>query len=234
MKTVFSRDELLKLRALIDNALEAAEDEAGATQSDKPRHELGGQITLHSSVIGDILMDCIEVYEDGAKGLYLMHYGLPHMEFDAAESAGRGQDWGNNDYELSNVRAWLNSAAADWWKRTHVFDAPPSYADAPGLLHGLSEETLARIVPNAELRGDKFFLLSHEDVTGGIPYFKTEAGKKLLVKTDVDGDRVWWWLRSPLPGNSSYVRVVNLDGYAGADSYAYYRNGAVAAACVIA
>lgn len=233
MKTTFTKDTLLQLRALIDNELENI-DESAPVSTDKPRHELGAQITLPNSDYGDILMDCIHVYGNGESGLYLMHYGMPNMEFDAAESAGRGQDYGNNDYLLSNVRQWLNIQAVDWWERTHTFDAPPSYADKPGFLHGFDAETLARIVPTYAVENDRFFLLSYEDVTGEIPYLQMEAGKKLLVKTDKNGNRVWYWLRSPHPINSYGARGVYDDGNTDTSSYACYRRSAVAAACVIA
>ena len=234
MKTTFTKDELLQLRALIENALADLDKEEKDTATDKPRHELGAQIALHNSDYGDILMDCVHVYNNGGSGLYLMRHGLPNMEFDAAESAGRGQDYGNNDYGLSNVRQWLNLPTVDWWERTHTFDAPPSYADKPGFLHGFDAETMARIVPTDVVGNDRFFLLSYEDVTGEIPYFQTEAGKKLLAKTDKDGNRVWWWLRSPDPSSSRSARGVGIVGDAGSTGYAYLRYYAVVAACVIA
>lgn len=234
MKTTFTKDELLQLRALIENAIDDLDKLEKDAQTDKPRHELGAQITLHNSDYGDILMDCVHVYGDGGSGLYLMHYGLPNMEFDAAESDGRGKDYGNNDYGLSNVRQWLNLPTVDWWERTHTFDAPPSYADKPGFLHGFDAETMARIVPSDAVGCDRFFLLSYEDVTGEIPYFQTEAGKKLLEKTDRGGNRVWWWLRSPHPLNTNDVRVVNTGGNSSDSASAYDRGGGVAAACVIA
>lgn len=197
----------------------------------KPAHEVGGQITLHNADYGDILMDCIHPIDGGKRGLYLFHHAFPEMEFDAAEAAGRGQDYGNNDYQLSNVRAWQNSTLVDWWKRTHIFDAPPSYADKPGLLHGFDSETMARIVPFED--GDVFRLLSAEEVEGGIPYLQTEEGKKLLSKTDKNSTAVWWWLRSPDPNFPDYVRHVHTDGNTYSSASAYGRDEGVAAACVI-
>jgi len=32
---------------------------------------------------------------------------------------------GNNDYELSNIHQWLNSAEGQWYHPTHPYDAPP-------------------------------------------------------------------------------------------------------------
>ena len=194
-------------------------------------HKTGDKITIHNADPGDIPMDCIDAYNDGKRGLYLFHFAIPNMEFDAAEAAGRGEDYGSNDYALSNVRAWLKSGLVDWWKRTHVFDAPPSYADKPGFLHGFSSATMGRIVPFDD--GDVFRLLSYDEVTGGIPYLQTEEGKKLLRKTDKGGKPVWWWLRSPYPYSTSYVRNVYADGDSGYGAGAYGRGGGVAAACLI-
>ena len=197
----------------------------------KPAHEVGGQITLHNADYGDILMDCIHPIDGGKRGLYLFHHAFPEMEYDAAEAAGRGQDYGNNDYDLSNIRAWQNSPLVDWWKRTHVFDAPPSYADKPGLLHGFSDDILQRIVPFEN--GDLFRLLSAEEVEGGIPYLQMEEGKQLLRKTTEGGAAVWWWLRSPSPYYAEIVRDVSTDGNSNSSAVAYSRDEGVAAACVI-
>ena len=224
------RETLLEIRSKIDRILTQDAPESKAEQR-KPAHEVGGQITLHNADYGDILMDCIYPIDGGKRGLYLFHHAFPEMEFNAAESAGRGQDYGNNDYQLSNVRAWQNSTLVDWWKRTHIFDAPPSYADKPGLLHGFSDDVLQRIVPFEN--GDLFRLLSAEEIEGGIPYLQTEEGKQLLRKTTEDGTAVWWWLRSPYPGNTSYVRDVNTDGDTRRSAGAYDRYEGVAAACVI-
>lgn len=229
MKTEFSRETLLQLKALIDNALEDTATE------DRPvtRIKLGEQITLHNEDYGDMLMDCVLVSEDGRRGVFLAHNAFPGMEFDAAESAGRGEDYGNNDYELSNVRQWLRSDKLDWWERTHTFDAPPSYADKPGFLRGFDAETLARIAPCDAIHGDLFFLLSYEEVTGEMPYLQSEEGKKLLKKTDGNGRPVWWWLRSPSPHLTRSARDVCSSGDPDGSDSAYNRYGAVAPACIV-
>ena len=198
-------------------------------------HVLGGQITLQHEIYGDILMDCVHILENG-NGVYLMHYALPRMEFDAAEAAGRGLDFGNNDYSLSNIRQWLNSEdGRGWWKSTHVFDAPPSYADRPGFLYGFTEGSLALVGWGGPegFESDTFFLLSEEEVEGGLPYLKTPEGRKLLRKTDKDGNPVWWWLRSPSPSDPGIARDVGTDGHTYSYDCAFDRCGAVAAACVI-
>ena len=232
---VLTKEQLARLRVRLKDAmaeLDRMEAEAsGKNEETTPAHRPGDEISLYNADYGSIAFDCIQSIEGGKCGLYLFHYALPNMEYDAAEAAGRGEDYGNNDYDLSNIRAWQNSPLGDWWKRTHVFDAPPSYADKPGLLHGFSDDILQRIVPFEN--GDMFRLLSYEEVTGGIPYLQTEEGKKLLRKTTEDGTAVWWWLRSPSPDNPDSVRNVNTDGNTNSNAHAYNRNEGVAAACVI-
>jgi len=48
---------------------------------------------------------------------------------DAAEPENPDEDiavGGNNDYELSNIHAWLNSDREDWYAPAHAYDAPPT------------------------------------------------------------------------------------------------------------
>ena len=235
MDETLTIEQIKRLRARLEGAmaeLDRMEAETnGKNEETTPAHRPGDVISLHNADYGSIAFDCIQSIEGGKCGLYLFHYALPNMEYDAAEAAGRGEDYGNNDYDLSNIRAWQNSKLADWWKRTHVFDAPPSYADKPGLLHGFSDDILQRIVPFEN--GDMFRLLSYEEVTGGIPYLQTEEGKKLLCKTTEDGTAVWWWLRSPGPDGAERVRGVRTCGCSLTYARACGRGEGVAAACVI-
>lgn len=231
MAITFSREDLLRLKMVIESQIEAIDSEDDGVET--PKHFLGRKETLHHVEYGDMEYNCIHLFEGGKRGLYFPTYVLPNMEFDAAESAGRGQDYGNNDYGDANCRQWINTDKLDWFERRHTFDAPPSYADRAGFLAGFDEDTLRHIVPYDDCNGDLFFLLSYEEVTGGLPYLQTEEGKKLLKKTDKDGNTCWWWLRSPYPNNSYYVRGVDYDGSANAYSYACNRVLALAPACVI-
>ena len=113
------------------------------------------------------------------------------MCFDAAEpssSVGNRPTLGNNNYKFSNIRQWLNSAAAagSWYSAQHSTDAPPisenvggynPYYDAAGFLNAftanerniLLDTTLLSAVCHYDGGGnvttvDKMFLLSVNEV----------------------------------------------------------------------
>lgn len=170
--------------------------------------------------------------------------------------------YGSNNWAESAARQWLNSAADAnaWWHPQTIFDRPPSYANAPGLLAGFDEDFLAAIGPvdvttarntvyeagNAtggsyETR-DKFFLLSMAEVGLGKNDQITEGSVLAYYDGATDVDRIkydisngstarYWWMRSPYPWNAYIVRSVNPGGSLSSNS-AYDGRGA-AAACVI-
>lgn len=97
---------------------------------------------------------------------------------------------------------------------------------------------------------DKLFLLSYTQV-GGQPWgnpvqadedtllpafnglsYGNEPERVKVRQTD-ETTTVWWWLRSPSPSRSCYVRVVDLGGGADTSGYACGRDFALAPACVI-
>lgn len=76
--------------------------------------------------------------------------------FDAAEPGKKGaypyeasDRFGNNNYALSNLHRWLNSADENWYHPTHAYDTPPTaenlrygehpYAAEPGFLARFSD-----------------------------------------------------------------------------------------------
>lgn len=84
--------------------------------------------------------------------------------FDAAEPQEKWQNifestgkYGNNNYALSNINAWLNSAEAFWYAPTHERDTPPKganlryaeqpNADACGFLRELEPKFVEQILP---------------------------------------------------------------------------------------
>ncbi len=84
---------------------------------------------------------------------------LQFMCFDAKESGGSSnrKNYGNNNYEKSNIDQWLNSdaGAGQWWSSTHSYDQAPSnsnvgnnyneYDAKVGFLNGFSNEFKAKL-----------------------------------------------------------------------------------------
>ena len=67
---------------------------------------------------------------------------------------------GNSDYDLSNIRQFLNSAEEVWYEPTHGCDAPPSrevtyhvcsYAEHPGFLCGFEQYERSCLTSEIEL-----------------------------------------------------------------------------------
>ena len=153
------------------------------------------------------------------------------------------------------------ATANGWWAKTNKFDRPAAYADDAGLLHGMDQDFLdsvrALAVPcktnnTFELDGwtlntaytlaDKFWLASRNEVG-----FGTENVAEGSVLKAYDGaanvDRIkydlssksaarFWWLRSPYPSGSYYVRFVLADGSLG-NGHANGGLGAVAACAIM-
>ena len=93
----------------------------------------------------------------------LTEYVIGVRALDAAESGPEGRypfeqsgKFGNNNYLLSNLNQWLNSAEQDWYKPQHDRDAPPTaehlrygehpYLDEPGFLCRFSEAFRSHLV----------------------------------------------------------------------------------------
>ena len=131
------------------------------------------------------------------------------MAFDAAENSA-SRYYGNNDYVYSNIRQWLNSAAAagQWYTAQHSSDAPPStdnlwngvnpYDTIAGFLNGFTANEQAAILttdvimkqPSFNGGGtvtgqDKMFLMSGTEV-GSSGTNASSAGKKLAYFTSDD------------------------------------------------
>ena len=128
--------------------------------------------------------------------------------FDAIEAGNSDENrksYGNNRYIYSNIRQWLNSAAAGaWYAAQHSADAPPTnanvwdnyneYDQEAGFLAGFSANFLAALLSTSRTVGrsytdgggtetctDKVFLATCTEVglTGGVT-----AGSKLALFSD--------------------------------------------------
>ena len=171
--------------------------------------------------------------------------------------------YGSNNYKESAIRQWINSAAVAnaWWAPTNIFDRPASYANLPGLLHGMDSEFLAVVkaitVPcktnntyelpdwtknTAYTVADRFWLASRDEMGFGVENVAegsvlaayNGAGNTDRIKYDLSNGSTArnWWLRSPYPGNANNARLVNTDGSLSGDR-ANVGHGAVAACAIM-
>ncbi len=93
----------------------------------------------------------------------LTNHVIAVRALDAAEPGKKGRypyessdRFGNNNYPLSNLHQWLNSAEDDWYRPTHALDAPPQadglrygehpYAGEPGFLARFSDTLRENLV----------------------------------------------------------------------------------------
>ena len=170
--------------------------------------------------------------------------------------------YGSNNYKESAIRQWINSQAAAnaWWAPTNIFDRPASYANLPGLLHGMDSEFLAVVkavaIPcktnntyelpewtkdTAYTVEDRFWLASRDEVGFGVERVAegsvlaayNGAGNTDRIKYDQSNGSTarYWWLRSPNPGYATDARYVNTDG--SLNGYHASNGRGVVAACVI-
>ncbi len=156
--------------------------------------ELGSEISLG----GGIWIAKRKTETEGIVTLALKT-SLKNMEFDEAEPGNPDElraDYGNNDYELSNIRQWLNSRGNDWFRKQHEYDAPPEdYEYTNGFLTDFTEKELDAIKKLEN--GDLFYLPSVDEVD--------------LVTGD-EFDKGWVRTRTPSSSYSSFVRIVNSSG----------------------
>lgn len=111
---------------------------------------------------------------------------LLSMQFDAREG------WTENrNYELSNIRQFMNSEQHHWYHPTHPDDYPPgrimldSYITIridryPGLLSHFSDEEI-RLLSGSD--GNRLRLPTVSEIQGGFPYFK-RYGKRARVSPE--------------------------------------------------
>lgn len=155
--------------------------------------ELGGMIWL---VRGD---------NDDKKTITLvLKESLKNMEFDNAEPDSPDEnvrDYGNNIYELSNIRQWLNSRGKGWYQKKHMYDAAPSYVGKKGFMSRFSKKELKAIIPAA---------VGHND--GLCDYFYLPSQDEKSLVTNDQFDENWVWTRSPHSAYSYGVRSVYSTG----------------------
>jgi hypothetical protein len=162
--------------------------------------------------------------------------------------------YGNNNYEISAIRQWLNSdSAAFAWQPLGLYDMPSSYS-TQGFLNILDPDLKAVIgavdkqVAKATYDGggqtlfsDKVFLLSRvemglgtEGVTTGEAVYDFWNGRTNAdrIKTNLSNSVGIWWLRSPYVSFTYLTRVVLTSGALDFNG-AYGGAISLAPACVI-
>lgn len=124
----------------------------------------------------------------------LTQYCIDTFPYDSAEIGGTSMRWkyGNNNYELSNIRQWLcsNKKRGEWYTSTHSNDNPPVapgyygmcnyYAERDGFLYHFTADEQNAILPSQIYVGfsaldstsgkyltDKVFLPSHYNLHQG-------------------------------------------------------------------
>lgn len=137
--------------------------------------------------------------------------------FDAIEagnSVSNRRSYGNNRYAHSNIRQWLNSAAASWYAAQHSADAPPSSANVwtnhnpynteAGFLTNFSQRfrdalltTSLTVAKNtvtdgggSEVVSDKVFLLSNTEVGLANENSVAEGSRLALFSAGTDASRI--------------------------------------------
>ena len=217
------------------------------TQVEERQLVLGDTVTLGSYNDEPILWRVIHLSEDGSRAVLITENIITMKAFDAAESTAFNVDggndyWnylsadfedpaleakvrGNNEWESSNIRAWLNS---DTEVVSYTGGAPiksvmsekkNAYDSEAGFLYGFDENERAALVETqietkgatqTQITNDKVFLLDLEELA-----WLEEAGVSIMAKPtesavnqdatkwyrafslDYEVDNYFWWLREP-------------------------------------
>jgi hypothetical protein len=151
-------------------------------------------------------------------------------------------EYGNNSWETSAARQWLNSTApkGKWWNPQHPWDAKPDEADEyDGFMCGLQQDFADSVRTYRAFTlctdggctdsEDKFWLPSITELTGEANGGIME-GERLLQCALPTGFS--WRLRSPHPGYSTNVYYVSTSGRL-SNYTATYTGIGLAPACVI-
>ena len=204
--------------------------------------DIGTEVTIPytnegSGISGPIVFEVVGVNHhtttEYQKTITLMtKHIIRKAAFDAAEPNNTDSNRkvkGNNRWSVSNIRQWLNSdgAAGKWFTAQHEYDAPPTYADAPGFLAGFSADVLQHFTDitnttnlnnvdggGTETTVDKVFLPSYTEMgltTGEGSHLSIRyPDANSRIKSGADGI---YWTRSPYTVmNPHNVGYINADG----------------------
>ena len=130
--------------------------------------------------------DWIVLSVEGGKALLLSEKVLESKRFDSS----------SNDWETSEMRAYLNNA----------------FYDATFSTQEKGEIVETNIITGGKRTSDKIFLLSEEEVNeymGNSAYVNV---KSLRAARNLSGTSWRWWIRSPSSYGSDIARYVDFDG----------------------
>lgn len=217
--------------------------------------ELGDSVTFGKYNDEPIVWRVIRISEDGNQAVFISDKILTMKAYDAAEG-GKYNNYNETDYwttrtgdipsdiqrlirgdnrwEYSNIRTWLNSS-----RENVVYNdqAPTSkamselrngYNTEAGFLNGFSKDELSalkemQITTNGTATSDKVFLLSSEELEwlaeADVSIYakptaaavEQDASNWYKVDCDAYGvDDFFWWLRDANPDNSCECKYINI------------------------
>lgn len=221
--------------------------------------ELGDRITLGTYLGQPIVWRVVKLSDDGKSAVLLSDKILTIKAFDAPEGGSYNKDsegktyWsepvselsaeqqialrGNNSWELSNIRTWLNSTK----EMVQYSDTAPTakamsehkngYHTEAGFLNGFTDKELSKIIDttittNGKQTTDRVFLLSSDEIewlyTADVSVYTTPTEQALAqdesnwYDVNMDGYNTkdhYWWLRDNNGATSCEANVVNLSIY---------------------
>lgn len=205
----------------------------------------------------DICWRVLKASQDGKEAVLLAEKILTMKAYDAAESgtynkAGDKDYWGedvsaldlgtqhqlrgNNDWENSNIRTWLNSADENVTYENGIPQASAmselknGYHKEPGFLSYFTEEEqkdilITKVETNGKVTEDKVYLLASEELkwleeanvsrlavptAGALDQDKTNGYESYALELGVED--FYWWLRDN-DGNNGYQAYMVCNSY---------------------
>jgi len=124
-------------------------------------------------------------------------------------------DGQSNIWQGSNIQNWCSEFLTDadgdnisgWQDRFSALE------EATALYTSKTDDEYDDVWGTSELKNERLFLLSAEEVSGDYGYFNGD-GSRIAYRHDED-ETCDWWLRSPFSDLSNYAACVKLDGSVG-------------------
>lgn len=238
-----------------DTQPESVSEQQPAGQESPVQAELGDRITFGTYYGEPVEWRVIRISEDKTQAVVIADYILTMKAYDAAEggdfNSHDGKDYwnvkpeeidpeiqrlirGDNRWELSNIRTWLNSDK----EIVEYKDQPPitqamaekrnGYHTEAGFLNGFTKDELAAILPakittNGTVTEDRVFLLSSDEIQWLYDADVSVYAKPTQAAVDNDKsqwytvnisaynvDDHYWWLRDANPDNTCEVFYINI------------------------